>query len=541
MKRTAVSAAVAAVALFQATSARAQIPQSFTQQILVPAYFQPGDSRDGYGGQGWSVLASSAAVGAIIFNPNSGPADPSLVAVYRDAITGARAAGKKVIGYVSSSYTTRPLAAVLADIDSYYAWYVDASGAPIIDGIFVDEAQMHWPSSNQAAWQADQAYYGAVRDAVRNHQASSLIVANPGTEQHASIADVADVVINIETSAAAFDAWSPPAWQADLPPARVCGLVYGVASGQVPSVINRSKSFNLGWIYVTTDDLSNPWDSLPSSSDWSAELGQVGDSSVQALPTALLAASAQNDAGYLVFTMQHAFMVANLTSKYRRVYLDTDGDSTTGKPVGTLGADYLIENGSSYAWSAGAWSYLGAVTPSPSTASATGWRISRRDVGNVTSAIRVKLEVEEASVSPARRRASPLIELPADTLPALPYAASNDATKIYYSLTVAGTFTFRHVFIDTDQNAATGYAYGGLGADYMIENGSLYRNSGGGWSWTRVASANQSCTGSTCTWNILRQTVGETATSGEASNLVFQASGSSPEYRSPVSIQTFTP
>ena len=143
----------------------------------------------------------------------------------------------------------------------------------------------------QAAWQADQAYYGAVRDAVRAHQASSLIVLNPGTEQHASIADVGDVVINVETSAAAFDTWSPPAWQPDLPPSRVCGLVYGVAAGQLAAVVNRGKSYNLGWIYATTDNLDNPWDSLPGSSDWSAELTQVGDTGTQALPTALTAAT----------------------------------------------------------------------------------------------------------------------------------------------------------------------------------------------------------------------------------------------------------
>jgi hypothetical protein len=541
MNRSLIAGALAAALTILAPGAQAQIPQSFTQQVLVPAYFVPGDPNDGHSGQAWSDLAASSAVGAIIFNPHNGPGDQSSVAVYRDAINAARAAGKKVIGYVSTSYSARPLADVMADIDSYYAWYVDGSGNPIIDGIFVDETQMHWPELNLAAWQADHAYYTAVQDAVRTRQATAFVVVNPGVEQHASIADVGDVVINFESSSTDFTTWSPPPWQADLPPSRSCGLVYGVASNQFASVINRGKSYNLGWIYVTGDTLDNPWDTLPPTSSWSAELTQVATTAAQVIPTALTAASASNDAGYLVFSMQHSFVVNNLTTKYRRVYLDTDRDVATGKPVGTVGADYLIENSWYYAWNGGSWTQVGPVTPSPNTASSTGWRINRRDVGSVTGPIRVKLELEEGSVTPARRRDGPLIELAADSLPPLPYTATNDSTKIYYSLTVAGTYTYRHVFIDTDQNAATGYVYAGIGAEYMIENGTLYHHAGGGWNWTSVGSANKSCTGNTCTWNILRSTVGETQPTGEASNVVFHAQGSSPEYLSAPYTHTFTP
>jgi hypothetical protein len=400
---------------------------------------------------------------------------------------------------------------------------------------------MHWPELDQAAWQADHTYYTAVQNAVRARQAAAFVVVNPGGEQHASIADVGDVVINFESSAADFTGWSPPPWQPDLPPSRVCGLVHGVASDQFVNVVNRAKSFNLGWIYVTGDTLDNPWDTLPPASSWSAELTQVATTAAQVIPTALTAASAANDAGYLVFTMQQSFVVQNLTSKYRRVYLDTDRDVATGKPVGTIGADYLLENNWYYSWNGSSWTQLGAVTPSPNSATSTGWRINRRDVGSVTGPIRVKLELEEGSVTPARRRDAPIIELAGDTLPPLPYSATNDSTRIYYSLTLAGTYTYRHVLIDTDQNATTGYVYAGIGADYLIENGTLYHHAGGGWNWTSVGSANKSCLGTTCTWNILRSTVGETQPTGEGSNIVFHAQGSSPEYLSPPYTHTFTP
>ena len=48
------------------------------------------------------------------------------------AVNSFRAAGGRVIGYVYSSYTDRPLQQVLDDIDRYDDWYN-------IDGIFVDE------------------------------------------------------------------------------------------------------------------------------------------------------------------------------------------------------------------------------------------------------------------------------------------------------------------------------------------------------------------------------------------------------------------
>src|SRR5204863_9474804 len=86
MTRTLSATMLAAALTTVSASARAQVPQSFTQKIIVPAYFQPGNPADGHGGQSWNDLASAAAVGAIIFNPNSGPADPSFVAVYHDAI-----------------------------------------------------------------------------------------------------------------------------------------------------------------------------------------------------------------------------------------------------------------------------------------------------------------------------------------------------------------------------------------------------------------------------------------------------------------------
>ncbi len=48
-----------------------------------------------------------------------------------------------------------------------------------------------------------------------------------------------------------------------------------------------------------------------------------------------------------------------------------------------------------------------------------------------------------------------------------------------------------HVFVDSDNSAATGYKVSGLGAEFMLENASLFSYSGDGssWSWSQVSPA----------------------------------------------------
>jgi hypothetical protein len=38
------------------------------------------------------------------------------------------------------------------------------------------------------------------------------------------------------------------------------------------TAVSLSKQRSAGWIYVTPDDLPNPWDTLPLDPYWSAEL-----------------------------------------------------------------------------------------------------------------------------------------------------------------------------------------------------------------------------------------------------------------------------
>src|SRR5207302_8526862 len=104
-----------------------EVPSASATGILVPAYFSP------LSGGSWDALnrAADRVPLIAIMNPNNGPST-SVNPSYTAAVNALRNAGGRVIGYIYSSYSARPLADVEADIDRYQAFYV-------IDGFFVDE------------------------------------------------------------------------------------------------------------------------------------------------------------------------------------------------------------------------------------------------------------------------------------------------------------------------------------------------------------------------------------------------------------------
>lgn len=74
---------------------------------------------------------------------------------------------------------------------------------------------------------------------------------------------------------------------------------------------------------------------------------------------------------------------------------------------------------------------------------------------------------------------------------ALTLKVTNNAQLLFFGVAGSGMDNTQYqIYIDSDNNAGTGYQdsqYGSSGADYLIENGLLYRYTGtGGWSWTAV-------------------------------------------------------
>jgi hypothetical protein len=117
--------------------------------------------------------------------------------------------------------------------------------------------------------------------------------------------------------------------------------------------------------------------------------------------------------------------------------------------------------------------------------------------------------------------------------------AISDSVNTSYKYNFTGTVSFHRLFLDTDNNASTGFSRGGIGAEFMIENTTLYIYSGtsGAWGWTARKTVAPTSTASSMQWTLTRtdlgspsslKVVGQVAGSGSAplSGIVSQVFGS---------------
>lgn len=101
-------------------------------------------------------------------------------------------------------------------------------------------------------------------------------------------------------------------------------------------------------------------------------------------------------------------------------------------------------------------------------------------------------------------------------------SATSTGTDVTYRFAYSGTPEFTRAYIDTDRDPATGFAQGGIGAEFMLENATLYRHGGAGWNWTMVTAVPHTHADGVATWTLPRAAIGEAATPGDT-DLVFQA------------------
>lgn len=102
--------------------------------------------------------------------------------------------------------------------------------------------------------------------------------------------------------------------------------------------------------------------------------------------------------------------------------------------------------------------------------------------------------------------------------------ATSDASNLYIKIGYSGTPTWTRAYIDTDSSSASGYPVNGVGAEYLIENGNLYRYSGtgGSWAWTLIKTVGNATTTSSTTLTVARVDIG----SPSAVNIVTMADAS---------------
>jgi len=228
---------------------------------------------------------------------------------------------------------------------------------------------------------------------------------------------------------------------------------------------------------------------------------------------------AYNDA-----TNNYYAMTFSGTFAYHRLYIDTDENPATGFSYCGLGARYLIENthvyeytGTGADWS---WNDLGVVT-STINSSGAAWTVARSTLteGSYPNGSRMCFEtktsagVKDTSAIYAHVYSN-------EALPIHTQAAYNDGSQLFYQASFDVAVTHKHVFIDSDEDSGTGYDTGGIGANYMVENASVYLYTGDGqsWSWSNLGASNMSpsTTGATgmTTWTFARSLINASSSSG---------------------------
>jgi Domain of unknown function (DUF4832)/Domain of unknown function (DUF4874) len=91
--------------------------------------------------------------------------------------------------------------------------------------------------------------------------------------------------------------------------------------------------------------------------------------------------------------------------------------------------------------------------------------------------------------------------------------ATNDSTGIRYQVSYTGTPSFIRIYLDTDQNGSSGFPTNGVGADYLIENGNLFRYAGttGNWKWTFLKNVPYVKTSNIANWTLANTDIGSPA------------------------------
>jgi hypothetical protein len=215
---------------------------SASSGCIVPLYSYPSDAA-------WTAIvkakqAHSAVDVVAIVNPSSGPG-AGVDGAFTSGIAKLVAAGIVPIGYVSTSYTNRGETAVNADTDKWRTSY------PAVQGIFFDE---------QSISAGDETFYVAV-SAHAKTKGFTLTVGNPGTGVPDSFLGSVDVMLSYES------AGTPKLTNLTRYAAHrdQFGIIPYATAFDAAFVKAAAKSVR--YVYLTDDDLPNPWDTLPSYFD----------------------------------------------------------------------------------------------------------------------------------------------------------------------------------------------------------------------------------------------------------------------------------
>jgi len=180
------------------------------------------------------------------------------VSHFQGVVRQAQAAGITVLGYSSTDYGQRPIAAVKAEVRQYRAWYG-------VNGILLDLTQ---------GTPGELSYYRELTGYIRATVPHAVVWLNPGDYPDPGFMSIADVVMVFEGSYAQYLAVQVPGWVSQYQPDRFVHVVYATPRSDLASAVRLSRARRAGYLFVTNLPGSpNPYDAMPSY--WPREVAAV--------------------------------------------------------------------------------------------------------------------------------------------------------------------------------------------------------------------------------------------------------------------------
>jgi len=222
----------------------------FSTKYFAVSYFYPCTGDDTCAWQQLIDLQQSTGkIGYGMINPNSGPGTAS-DSQYIDLVSRANSANLPLVAYVRTNYGNQPIDTVKSEVDKYYDWY------PGISGIFFDETATNCNLVTS--------YYLEIFNYVKSKQANAVVVINPGTGVPECYIQAADIIVTFESTLSAYGSYTAESWNANYPASRFWHIIYDVPQSSLDTTYEKSQNNYAGYVFITDDGGSNPYDQNPS-------------------------------------------------------------------------------------------------------------------------------------------------------------------------------------------------------------------------------------------------------------------------------------
>jgi hypothetical protein len=237
------------------------------QQLAIASYTNPGETA------AWLRLTSadSNKLSVLVANVLNGPdyvRDSSWDTVIRQAAN----SGKTVLGYVRTGYLgvsdqrykTRLgsgdladwASQIMGDVDKWFELYPGGIG-----GIFFDEG---WPQCGSNNIYSD--LYSYINAYTKRKHAGAFTVLNPGSSIEQCYEDTMDTLLTFESNYGNYSssAYKPNTWT-PKDDRKIWHIIYDVPQDKISEVAALARSRHVGYLEVTDDKGSNPYDKVPDS------------------------------------------------------------------------------------------------------------------------------------------------------------------------------------------------------------------------------------------------------------------------------------